>query len=372
MKIKYTLIIILSVFIIQLFAQETEPKAQNKEEYRQIHFFKLNQANDLFTYWFQSDREFSDGVNLEFAHHIFQNKVADFVLLGIKNTEYRDFSLSVSQDMFTPSNTETTELISTDRPYAAQLYFTYSKYSNNFWKGRKLVSKIFIGVQGPIAMGEEAQNTVHTWIDNPTANGWAHQLNNGMVLDYELQYLHQIPLVSHLTELHALAKVRVGALLNFAEVGFRFKFGHYTDTYTNFYGIANPKYNYKFTTSDLAKLSASRKKIIPKRIRKKSAQKQIEYLNNKLNRKFQFYFFAEGMTNYMLRDGTVEGSLIKFAESEHAYSYNDYNHFNLIGRYGFVLQYHRFYMEYARYLENDVYEKYPVFGYGRIIFSYVF
>ena len=374
MKNRIFILSILAVLTLQLRAQKID-----STEYRQMHFVKLNQANDLFTYWFQSDREYSDGVNIEFAHRIFNNKISDFILLGFKETKYKDFSLGISQDMFTPSDTKTTELDTTDRPYASQLYFTYAKYSNNFWKGRKLVSRAFIGVQGPIALGGEAQNTVHTWINNPTANGWEHQLNNGLVLDYEVQYLQQIPLVSHLTELHAMGKIRVGSLLNFAEIGLRFKFGHYTDTYTNFYGISNPKYNYKFTTSDLAKLSESRKKIIPKRIRSKSAQKQIEYLNNKLNRKFQFYFFAEGITNYMLRDGTVEGSLIQFKDSEHRYDYDDYQHFNIVGRYGFVLQYHRFYMEYTRFLENDVYEiendiykGHPVFGYGRIIFSYVF
>jgi len=36
------------------------------------------------------------------------------------------------------------------------------------------------------------------------------------------------------------------------------------------------------------------------------------------------------------------------------------------------LQYKHFYMEYARYLENDTYQKNGVFGYGKIIISVVF
>jgi len=367
MNIRHLLFLVFVVLVLGSFAQK-----DSASSYRQIHFVKLNQANDLFTYWFQSDREYSDGVNIEVAHRIFNNKVSDFLLLGIKNTEYKDFSLAISQDMFTPRNTSTSELIKDDRPYAAQLYLTYAKYSNDFWKGRKLVSQAFVGVQGPAAMGKGAQNTVHVWIDNPTANGWDHQLENGLLLDYEVQYLQQLPLTSHLNELHGFVRGRVGSLLNEIELGFRFKFGHYTDSYTNFYGIANPKYNYKFTVDDLAKLSKSRKNIIPKRLRKKSLEKQVEYLNNKLNRKFQFYFFLEGMANYTLRNGTVEGSLIAFEENEFSYTYKDYRHINTVGRYGFVLQYNKFYMEYMRFLENDAYEESPIFGYGRIIFSYVF
>ena len=361
------------IFITIIFVfHKASSQTDTITNYRQIHFVKLNQANDLFTYWFQSDREYSDGVNIEVAHRIFNNKVSDILLIGIKDSPYKDFSLAISQDMYTPKNTASDTLISNDRPYAAQLFFTYAKYSNDFWRGRKLVTRAFIGVQGPIAFGEQAQNNVHSWIDNPSVNGWEHQLSNGLVLDYEMQYLQQIPLVSHLTELHGFGRIRVGALYNAAELGFRFKFGHYTDSYTNFYGIANPRYNYNFTTKDLAKLTKSRKKIIPKRIRKKTEQEQISYLNNKLNRKFQFYFFTEGMMNYMLRDGTVEGSLIQFEPNVHEYSYADYKHLNFIGRYGFVLQYKGFYIEYMRYLKNDVYELYPVFGYGRIIFSWVF
>ena len=356
------------IFLFAIFNAKSQTDTLN--EYTQIHFIKLNQANDLFTYWFQSDRNFSDGVNIEVAHRIFNNKLADFALLGFNNTPYKDFSLSISQDMFTPSNTEIAELDTTDRPYTALLYLTYAKYSNNFWKGRKLVSRLFLGVQGPTAYGKEAQNTVHGLIDNPLVNGWDNQLENGLMLDYEVQFIQEIPLTSHLTELHAFSKVSIGTIYNFAELGFRFKFGRYTDTYMNFYGIANPKYKHKLNVDDLSKLSSSRRKIIPKRIREKSAQEQIDYLNKKLNRKFQIYLFTEAMGSYMLRDGTMEGSLITFGENNYKYYYGDYDHFQIIGRYGVVIQYSHFYMEYMRYLENDYHD--DVFGYGRIVLSYVF
>jgi len=365
MKFKSIILIIL----LTPFASFSQIDTNN---YKQITFIKANQANDLFTYWYQSDRNYSDGVDVEVAHKIFNNKVSDFALLGFKNTKYKDFSLSINQDMFTPKNTKIAELDTTDRPYTALLYFIYAKYSNDFWKGRKLVSRAFIGVQGPTAYGEEAQNTVHKLIDNPTVNGWDNQLNNGLMLDYEVQYLHQLPLTSHLTELHAFAELHLGTIYNYTELGFRFKFGRYTDSYMNFYGIANSKNKYNFTVSDLDKMSTSRRKIIPKRIRQKSAQEQIDYVNNKLNRKFQFYFFTEGMINYMIYDGTVQGSLITFGENGYKFYYDDYEHVNLIARYGFVFQYSHFYMEYMRYIENDVYKIEDAFGYGRLVLAYVF
>ena len=365
---KFTYLIIAILIFLSFYAKSQTDSLSN--EYKQIQFIKLNQANDLFTYWFQSDRNFSDGVNIEVANSIFNNKIADKLLFGIKDTEYKDFSLSISQDMFTPTNTQITELDTTDRPYTGLLYLTYAKYSNNFWKGRKLVSRVFLGVQGPTSYAKEAQNTVHEMIDNPTVNGWDNQLNNGLMLDYEMQYIQELPISTHLTEFHLFGVGHVGTIYNFAQVGFRFKFGQFTDTYMNFYGIANPSYKHKLTVDDLAKFSSSRKKIIPKRIRKKTAQEQIDYINNKLNRKFQVYFFTEGIVQYMLRDGTLEGSLITFGENNYKFYYDDYDHFELIGRYGIVVQYSHFYMEYMRYLENDYHD--DVFGYGRMVLSFVF
>ena len=340
--------------------------------YHQIRFIKFNQANDLFTIFFQSDKYYSYGINMELAHPIFNNKIADKLLFGFKNTQYKDFSLSFNQDMYTPTNTKLTTVDSTDRPYAGQLYLTYTKYSNKFIEGKKLTSSIYFGVQGPAALAGKSQNFVHSNIKNDSVYGWDNQLGNGLILDYQIQYMGLIPLSSHITELHYFGNIRLGTLNNNAVVGFRFKFGHFTDSYMNFYGISNSRNNYHFTENDVARMTKNRRKMIPKRIRQKSLELQTKYLNNKLNRQFQFYFFTEGMTAYMLTDGSVVGSQIQFQNNIYEYNYNDYQHILLLGRYGFVLQYKHFYMEYTRYLENDAFVRGNVFGYGRIIISFVF
>ena len=135
------IIVLLGFMVLSsfLFAQE---KAY---EYKQVEFFKLNESNDLFTYLYQSDKYFTDGIHLEFVHRIFNNKIADKVLLGF-DTKYKDFGLSFNQDMYTPKNTKITTVDSADRPYAGQLYFTYKKVSNQFFKGRKLSSTLSFGL----------------------------------------------------------------------------------------------------------------------------------------------------------------------------------------------------------------------------------
>jgi len=362
---KYIIFSFLVLYSFSLLAQD------KKEDYKQVEFFKINESNDLFTYWYQSDKYFTDGIHLEFAHKIFNNKVADKILLGF-DTKHKDFGLSFNQDMYTPDNTELSTVDSTDRPYAGQLYFTYTKVSNQFFKARKLSTSMSIGIQGPFARAGESQNFVHKAIDNPTSKGWDNQLSNGLIIDYEVQYMAMIPLWSSINELHYFGNIHTGTLNTSAEIGFRFKLGRYTDSYMNYYGIANDRNTYNFEASDIAKMNKHRRKIIPKHLRNQSLEVQAAYLNKRMSRKFQFYFFTEGTLSYVLHDGSVQGSLIQFSPNIYEYTYKDYDHTKILGRYGFVLQYSHFYLEYARYLQNDSFQHHGVFGYGKIVLSWVF
>ncbi len=372
MKISREKFLAISIIFLSIITGNLVAQDSSSTEYQQIRFFKLNQSNDLYTYLYQSDKYFTDGVNFELAHPVFNNKVSDYFLLGFKETPYRDFSLSFNQDMYTPENTQATEVDSTDRPYAGQLYATYAKYTNQFFKGRKITSRLFFGIQGPWALGKQAQNGVHSAINNEPVKGWDNQLSNGLIFDYELNYMQLIPVSSPITELHYFGIAHIGTLNNFIEAGIRFKIGRFTDSYMNFYGIANPRMNYNFKADDIAKMSPSRRKTIPKRIRALSLEDQAKYINKKLNRKFQLYFFTEATASYFIYDGSVQGSLIQFSPNTYELSYSDYEHSEILGRYGVVIQYSHFYLEYARYLQNDIYKEVGVFGYGKMILSWVF
>ena len=159
-----------------------------ENSYSQIQMFRIKQENDLYQYYYQSDRNFTDGLHIELAHKVFDIKPADWFLIGFKNTPYNDFSLSITQDIFTPANIDSVEVDTTDRPYTALLYFTYRKYSNRFLKGRKLLANFYLGIQGVYAMGEEMQNEVHGVLGNARANGWDNQLSSGLMLDYSITF----------------------------------------------------------------------------------------------------------------------------------------------------------------------------------------
>jgi len=365
-----------AVSLIQLsllvLSFQSYSQIDSSKNYQQIEFIRFNQANDLFTVWFQSDKDFTDGINVEFAHHIFNNKPANKSLIGFRKSHFKDFSLSINQDIFTPENKFNPQVDSTNRPYTAQLYLNYTKYSNDFWKARKLTSSIYLGVQGPSALGEEMQNGVHRLINNHELLGWDNQMNDGLLLDYKIRLSQMLPISTSFGEVNAFGSLRAGTIYNYGEIGLNLKIGRYTDSYMNISGIFNPKNTYVFTEKDIYEMSKHRKRIIPKKIRKLGLEKQVSYLNKRMRRKLQVYFFTEFSTTYFLRDGSLEGSLIQFSPNLYNYRPTDYEHFVLNGKYGLVFQYDHFYFSFERFLHTQSYQKNGIFGYGRIIFSWIF
>lgn len=85
-------------------------------------------------------------------------------------------AFSMGQSIYTPQDTQKTEVIEDDRPYAAYLYLGMGLHA---YRGPHLtLLELDLGVVGPLAMGEELQNGFHHLIDNGPAKGWDNQLNN--------------------------------------------------------------------------------------------------------------------------------------------------------------------------------------------------
>jgi len=346
--------------------------SQEEKEYQQLHMLRLKQENDLYQYWYQSDKNFSDGIHIEVAHRIFNIKPADWFLIGFKDTPYKDFSLSIGQDLFTPSNTQTTEVDTNDRPYTGLLYFTYSKFSNRFLKGKKLYTNFFLGLQGAWAMGEEMQNGVHEVLDNPTAKGWDNQLGTGLMLDYDVNYMQLIPVGNKFFESNFLGKAHIGTMYDYVTAGILLKIGHYSDTYMNYDGIVNSRNNLLVNEDDIENMSSAKRKLMPKSIRNSSLENQVNYINKRMNRKWQYFFMLEFQTSYTFYDGTAEGSLIQFSNNVHTFPLSSEDQLVFQGEYSFNVQYGHFHMEFNRFIENDAYNSGDFFGFGEISLSWIF
>jgi lipid A 3-O-deacylase len=97
----------------------------------------------------------------------------------------KNVAISIGQNMYTPDNTEATELVENDRPYAGWLYAGLGLVWKDFITRNSLV--LNIGVVGPWSFAEETQRLVHEARQIDVPRGWDNQLHNelGIALAYE-------------------------------------------------------------------------------------------------------------------------------------------------------------------------------------------
>jgi len=92
--------------------------------------------------------------------------------------------LAFGQNIFTPEDTASRDLIVDDRPYAGWLYGGISAHAETTRADSGLSIDVLdtveldIGVVGPLALGEQVQNNFHDLIGVDRSNGWHHQLKN--------------------------------------------------------------------------------------------------------------------------------------------------------------------------------------------------
>ena len=100
---------------------------------------------------------------------------------------------SVGQNIYTPADTSRKDLVFDDRPYAGWSYFSLAYHrQTRFMENLDFLDSVEVqmGLIGPQAFGEEAQNSVHKLRDIPIAEGWDNQLKNepGLVVAFERKW----------------------------------------------------------------------------------------------------------------------------------------------------------------------------------------
>jgi hypothetical protein len=93
----------------------------------------------------------------------------------------RYLSLSLGQNIYTPENTEETEWIKDDRPYAGLIYLGVGVTV----RGEAVLNhgEAVFGLVGPNAHAEWTQSVIHDLFENDKPRGWDNQLENEPVLN---------------------------------------------------------------------------------------------------------------------------------------------------------------------------------------------
>lgn len=223
-------------------AQDAAPAADCSD-----NVFTLQLENDFFSRATNTDRHYTNGLRLSFVMPLTDDciglgrpasgLVGWLTPSGTTHTTER-IGYSIGQSMFTPDNTDTSELVPDDRPYAGWLYLGLAYQATyDRWDGSAIQDTLALdlGVVGPAALAEEAQNSYHRLINVDEVNGWDNQLHNepGLMLGLERKWRSapQLPFDGTGLEFDALPFVHgaVGNVLTYAGAGATFRLGQGLD-----------------------------------------------------------------------------------------------------------------------------------------------
>lgn len=140
-------------------------------------------------------------------------------------------AFDLTQNMFTPRNTQLAQPDPRDRPYAAVLLGSMSLVQDSD-NTRNIVS-LGLGATGPPALGQEAQNSVHRAVRAVSAKGWDSQLPGQPVVQLTADRIWRLPITSADSplEVDTLPELTagVGTWRTYVQAGAQVRFGQGLD-----------------------------------------------------------------------------------------------------------------------------------------------
>jgi len=218
--------------------QNTEQPASDGSGIFTLHF-----ENDVLGVD-DSDRHYTNGIQLAWLSG--EEKVpfslTDWArgtfMFQSSNRIRIDYALG--QNLYTPEDIESTEVVEDDRPYAGWLHANFGLIGCD--EKTLNVLNLSVGIVGPSAFGKELQKWFHRNIDSPDPNGWDNQLHDELALMavyqrqwQQLLHVKKVPLLGPLgVELDVAPHLgaSLGNVFTYANAGFTVRFGGNLDVDT--------------------------------------------------------------------------------------------------------------------------------------------
>ncbi len=145
--------------------------------------------NDIFS---NTDRYFTNGSQIHLYSPVFATIASAQIFLPYNKYAVHTYGLGVVQNIYTPSTTKLGGIQYGDRPYSGVLYASFSRNSTDLKRRQSLISEVNAGVIGPASEGEFVQSLVHNVVPtNDEPLGWEYQIQNDIVLNYDLWFEKQ-------------------------------------------------------------------------------------------------------------------------------------------------------------------------------------
>ena len=284
-------------------------------------YFRLNYENDFFA---ATDKYYTQGIHLELVAPWVKKFPLSKLLLH-PNYSYIRYGIGLEHDGYTPSDFSTPDILYGDRPFAACFFLKTFLIATDPVKKQRFSTTLNTGVIGQAAGGMEMQTAIHRWLNNITPHGWPNQIHNDAILNYQVNYEKQLVSVDHFLSIEADAMARAGTLSDKVNIGTTLMFGYFDSPFTT--TIA--------TGSNL-----------------------------------RVYAYEHAAVNAVGYDATLEGGLFN-RTSPYTISAKNVTPFVFENRFGFVLQYQRFWLEYFQSLLSNEFTtgNYHVWGGVQIAFG---
>ena len=178
-----SIIILVFMFVyVNLSAKEMKtPEIDNSWVLERTNF---QYENDLV---FNSDSEYTSGIKLENIYSI-KNISSLWLKMPFFYDEknYHFTSIRISQQIFTPVDTVSKELVQDDRPYAGWLYIDFGLHEST--RDELYSLNLQVGVVGSGSLAEQSQKEIHRFRNLDIPQGWDNQLKNELGINLILQH----------------------------------------------------------------------------------------------------------------------------------------------------------------------------------------
>ncbi|MFN8342146.1 MAG: lipid A deacylase LpxR family protein [Cyclobacteriaceae bacterium] len=182
--------------------------------------FTLTEENDFLNILPRGlDRYYSQGLRLALNYQHEHTRHWRLIHPGAGPNAVQEYEVSLTQQLFTPSHTQTPFFqFTTDRPYAACAFLSHAAVSTDTITHNRFTSRLDIGIMGPAALGQEIQTFFHTLTREPVPQGWGNQMQNDIYLNYLVEWNKELRLSKKLIA-GSVVQINAGTIYNNAAVG---------------------------------------------------------------------------------------------------------------------------------------------------------
>ncbi|MBC7536174.1 MAG: lipid A deacylase LpxR family protein [Ferruginibacter sp.] len=195
--------------------------------------FRFQYDNDFFTH---ADRYYSQGLSFEFVHPGLKKNPLTKLLIKPANSNI-SYGIGLNVFGYTPTSILSVNILYSDRPYAAALTIKTFSAATDSILNRRISSAFNIGVIGPAALGDEIQTNIHKWLKNPLPKGWHTQIQNDLILNYQVNYEQKLIASTGHFLLNGAGELRLGTLDTRLSGGLNFMAGNFNDPYAGVSGL---------------------------------------------------------------------------------------------------------------------------------------